>query len=203
MAADAADARPRPAASALYYADAPNRLMALLLDAALLTVAIFLAAAAVSVLAGPAVELDSGADTIEEAVTIDRDIATLDAVISLLIGAVYFAGSWRWLSATPGQRLLGLQVGREEEGSPLSILAAAIRWGLVAGPFSILALVTTVAPDLNKTVPDLVVALWYVALLVSVIRSPSKQGIHDHLVRSAVAKRASPLAWETAGTDAR
>jgi uncharacterized RDD family membrane protein YckC len=186
-----------------YYADVPNRTVALLVDLILLTVAVFVAATIVSVVIGPAVEFNTAAGTVGDAVTLDRGIATVDAVLSLLISAAYFAGTWVVLGASPGQRLLGMRVGSESNGTMLTTRQALARWGLLGAPFGISAVLTTAFSGLGHTIFDLAVAAWYAVLLVTTSRSPTKQGLHDRIAGSVVAKEASPVRWDRPGIDAR
>ena len=186
-----------------YYADAPNRTVALLVDLILLTVAVFVAATVVSVLVGPAVKFNTAASTVGDAVTLDRGIATVDALLSLLISAAYFAGTWVVLGASPGQRLLGMQVGAESDGATLTTGQALVRWGLLGAPFGVSALLTTAFPGLGHTLFDLAVVAWYALLLVTTSRSPTKQGLHDRVAKTVVAKEASPVRWDRPGIDAR
>jgi len=182
------------------YADVPNRLAALLVDAILLTVLIFAAAVVTSVLIGPAVEFDSGSESLSEAVRLDRGVAIVDAVLSLLISAAYFTVSWvRW-GATPGQRLLRVWV--DGEGASLGGRRALIRWALLGGPFAALAILITAAPELDNTLPDLAVAAWYLILLVSTARGGAGQGLHDRIAGSVVVMRATPIAAEHTRPDA-
>ena len=186
-----------------YYADVPNRAVALLIDLILLTVAAFVAATIVSVLGGPAVEFNTSAGTVGDAVTLDRGIATVDAVLSLLISAVYFAGTWVVVGASPGQRLLGMRVGAETDGAALTTRQALARWALLGAPFGVSAVLTTAFSGLGHTIFDLAVAAWYAVLLVTTSRSPTKQGLHDRVAGSVVAKEASPVRWDRPGIDAR
>jgi uncharacterized RDD family membrane protein YckC len=186
-----------------YYADVPNRTVALVVDAVLLTVTVFVAATVVSVLIGPAVEFNSAASTVGDAVTVDRGIATVDAVVSLVVSAAYFAGSWVVLGASPGQRLLGMRIGAEADGAVLTTGQALARWGLLGAPFGISALLTTAFSGLGHALFDLAVIAWYALLLVTTSRSPTKQGLHDRVARTVVAKEASPVRWDRRGIDAR
>jgi uncharacterized RDD family membrane protein YckC len=186
-----------------YYADVPNRTMALLVDLILLTVAAFVSATVVSVLIGPAVEFNTAASTVGDAVTLDRGIATVDAVLSLLISAVYFAGTWVVLGASPGQRLLGMRVGAESDGTAPTARQALARWALLGAPFGVSAVLTTAFSGLGHTIVDLAMVAWYALLLVTTSRSPTKQGLHDRVARTVVAKEASPVRWDRPGIDAR
>jgi uncharacterized RDD family membrane protein YckC len=186
-----------------YYADVAARTVALFLDAILLTIAIFVAAVAVSVAIGPAVELNSAADTVGDAVTLHRGVAIVDAFVSLAVSAAYFGGSWIVLGASPAQRLMGMHVGAQADGATLSREQALVRWALLAAPFGISALLTTAfAGPIDTIAPTLTIA-WYVILLVTTAVSATKQGIHDRIPGTVVAKRGRPVAWDESGADAR
>lgn len=178
-----------------YYADAPNRAFALLLDAVFLTVIIFVAAIAVSLMIGPAVELDTGAESLEDGVTLDRTVAIVDAILSLLVSAGYFVGSWVRRGGTPGQRLVRLEVVTEAHGATLTAGSALVRWALLGAPFSLLAVLITALPGVGDLLLDLPVIAWYALLLITVVRSATKQGLHDRAAGTVVVKRARPVHW--------
>jgi len=185
-----------------YYADVPNRVLALLVDALLLTVAIFIAAIGVSVLIGPAVEFNSTADSLGDAVTLDRAVATIDALISLVISAAYFAGSWVVLAASPAQHLLGMRVGAAADGRPLTAKQALLRWALLGAPFGIAAVLTTALSGPVDAIVTVAMVAWYALLLITTARSPTKQGLHDRISGTVVAKEARPVSWGQPGIDA-
>ena len=184
-----------------YYGDVPNRAVALLVDAVCLTAIIFVAAIFVSVIVGPAVHFDSGGQGLGDVVTVDRGVATLDSVISLALSAGYFAVSWVVLGASLGQRALVLRVGNETDGAPLSFGRALARWAALAAPFGIGAVLVAAAPGVNDAFFDVPVVAWYLFLAVSTARSPTKQGLHDRLAHSIVAKEARPVRWRRPAAD--
>jgi uncharacterized RDD family membrane protein YckC len=171
------------------YATVPDRLVALLLDAVVLTVLAFVAALVVSVALGPAVELDGGAESVGDAVQTDRGVAVVDALVVAALGALYFAGSWRRSGRTPGQRVLGLQVA-SAAGAGLATGQALVRWSLVAAPFSAAAVLAAASSALDGPVLPALVAAWYLALLVTTVLSPTSRGLHDRIAGTAVGKAA-------------
>jgi uncharacterized RDD family membrane protein YckC len=171
------------------YATVPDRLVALLLDAVVLTVLAFVAALVVSLALGPAVELDGGAESVGDAVQTDRGVAVVDALIVAALGALYFAGSWRRSGRTPGQRVLGLQVA-SADGAPLTTGQALVRWLLVAAPFSAAAVLASASSALDGPVLPALVAAWYLLLLVTTVLSPTSRGVHDRIAGTAVGKAA-------------
>lgn len=185
-----------------YYADVPSRAFALLADMFLLSIAIFIAAIVVSVLIGPAVEFNSTADSAGEAVTLDRGVAIVDAVISLVISAAYFAGSWVVLAASPGQRLMGMRLGAEADGRALTRGQALLRWALLGAPFGVAAVLATALSGPADAIVKVATLAWYALLLITTARSPTKQGLHDRVPGTVVAKRATPVDWGRPDSDA-
>jgi len=112
-----------------------------------------------------------------------------DAALSVIawigiavIAGVYFIGFWTGpRRATPGMRLLKLQVGFVATGQPLTTRQAVVRvaalgipvWPLVAIP--VLSVVSGVA-----------LTVWPVILLVSTAVSARRRGLHDRVAWSAV-----------------
>lgn len=171
------------------YATVPDRLVALLLDAVVLSVLAFVAALVVSLALGPAVELDGGAESVGDAVQTDRGVAVVDALLVAALGALYFAGSWRRSGRTPGQRVLGLHVA-SADGGGLTTRQALVRWLLVAAPFSAAAVLATASSALDGPLLPALVALWYLLLLATTVLSPTSRGLHDRIAGTAVGKAA-------------
>jgi uncharacterized RDD family membrane protein YckC len=200
------DGGPRPggggaqAPQAAYYADASSRVVALVVDAVALSILILLAAIPVSLLIGPAVEFDSAADQIGDAVTVDETVAAVDCVLALALSAGYFVFSWWRKGGTPGQRLLDLSVVRADDGTLLGKGAAGVRWALVAAPFGVAALLTTTVASVGDGLVDACLAAWYLVLLVTTVRADRKRGLHDRAAGSVVVKRAVPARWEPEST---
>jgi uncharacterized RDD family membrane protein YckC len=174
------------------YATVPDRLVALLLDLVVLTVLAFLAALVVSIVLGPAVDIDAGAESVGDAVQTDRGVAVVDALIVAALGALYFAGSWRRSGRTPGQRVLGLDVSTATGARPATG-QAVVRWLLVAAPFSLAAILAAASAALDGPVLPVLTAVWYLLLLVTTVLSPTGRGLHDRIAGTAVGKAA--VAW--------
>lgn len=102
----------------------------------------------------------------------------------VLIGLVYFVFFWTGgRRATPGQRIFHLQVGNAFEGRGLTLAQATRRWvgyGTWIGLFGI------VWPGAS-----LVELIWVIVLLVTTVRSPTRQGLHDRFANSAVVRPSS------------
>lgn len=189
-----------PSTSSLYFADVPNRAIALLIDIVLLTLVAFVGAAVVSLVAGPAVEFQTSAETLGDAVELNRGIATLDAFVNLVLSACYFSLSWVRLRASPGQLLIGIRLTDDGHRAGVTARQAILRWIALAAPLAVASLLA-VALSLNGVVVfGIPLAAWYGALLVTTARSPTKQGLHDRLAQTIVAKKATPI--PAAGADA-
>lgn len=183
-----ADLRPRTA-----WADVPNRLVAYVLDAVLLSLVVFLAAAVLSVLVGPSVEFEPAADQLAGIVDVDTGRALLDTAAGALLSAAWFAGSWVLWGATPGQRLLRLRVRRAPDGGRVPAGRALVRWLLVGGP-SVAAGLATAGPALLAAAIWLLAAAWLLVLAVSVARSDRGQGLHDRAAGTDAVKLAGAAA---------
>jgi uncharacterized RDD family membrane protein YckC len=181
------------------HASVPDRVAALLADLVILSVLAFFAAVAVSVVVGPAVDFDGGAESIGDAVGLQRDVVVIDALVVAAIGAAYFIGSWTLRGHTPGQRLLGLDVVGAGDGGRPSAVQAAWRWLALVGPFSATAVLAAAWPALDNIGYYTFVALWYAALLVTTARSSSRRGLHDLAAGTAVAT--SSLVWQGSRED--
>jgi uncharacterized RDD family membrane protein YckC len=186
----AARAEVAPAPAAVVYGDVPNRLVALAIDAVLLSLVVLAGAVLVSLTVGPVVRIDGSS------VRVDRDIAIVDAFLSTLLGGLYFAGSWARVGATPGQRLLGLRVVQAGDGDRVMVRHAVVRWLLLAAPLGIASLLTTaVVSGAAEALVDLALIGWYLALLVTSARDPRARGLHDRWAGTAVTKPARPVDW--------
>jgi uncharacterized RDD family membrane protein YckC len=180
--------------SSWYYADVPNRLVGYLLDAIILTILSLVGAVIISVLFGPVVTLQT---TGEASVSVDRGLAFANAGLGSAISAVYFIGSWRRLGGSPGQRLLRMRVWTYAgAGRPVTIGQGVIRWLFIGLPLALEATLSVALSGRADTVLLLVLLAWYLVLLVSTARSPTKRGIHDRAARTVVTKagRVAPLA---------
>ncbi len=111
-------------------------------------------------------------------------IATAIAVVA--VTWAYFVLSWRSSArATPGQRILKIQVGNAFDGRTLTLEQATSRWFALAFPFNAL----TVIPVLANAASGLLI-LWDLVLLIGTAMSATRQGPHDRFARSAVVQRA-------------
>jgi uncharacterized RDD family membrane protein YckC len=179
-----------------YYADAPNRLIGYLLDAIILAILSFAGAAIVSLLFGPVVTFDPAADPI---VSVDPGLAIADAGLATAISAAYFIVTWRRLGGSPGQRLLGMRIWAEDPERPVTIGQGAVRWSFIGLPLAVQAAASVAAAGIADAVLLIALFVWYLVLLVTTARSPTKQGLHDRAARTLVTKVAREAPWAQAG----
>lgn len=173
-----------------YYADVPNRLVGYLVDIVFLTALSFVGAVIISVLFGPVVKIDLSSDP---HVSIDQGLAVLNAIVSTVISAAYFIGTWRRFRGSPGQRLLHMEMGTGS-GAPLTYGKGAIRWLLIGLPLCVEASLTPFVSGSVDALLILAVLVWDLCLLVSTARNPMKRGWHDRLAGTLVTKLALAVA---------
>lgn len=173
------------------YASVPDRLAALLIDAIVVTVLIFAAAIVLSIVLGPAVRFETGADSVDGVVNVRAGIAVLDALAAGAIGAVYFVRSWS-RGGSYGQRRLGLALQRSDAAQPPSSGAAWVRWIVLAGPFVLSSLITTALPVLGPFAGFCLI-VWYLGMLVWTARDERSRGLHDLLSKTIVTRAVRPV----------
>jgi uncharacterized RDD family membrane protein YckC len=182
-------------ANGLVFADVPNRLIGFLLDAVILVILSLAGAVAISAIFGPVVTIDLEADP---QVSVDRGLALANAALGTGINAVYFIGFWRRLRGSPGIRMLRMRIGREADGGAISLTQGVVRWLFIGLPLGVEAFLTVLLSGLADVLLLIALLLWYLILMASTARSPTKQGFHDRIARTIVAKRARPVAWAAA-----
>ncbi|MDP9482540.1 MAG: RDD family protein [Chloroflexota bacterium] len=159
-------------APGLVFASTPRRFVAYVIDSLVIGVVAYLLSLAVT-----------------EATRSRPDslVATWSSTIAyLVISLVYFAWGWRTRSrATPGMRLLKLQLGNASDGRIISLEQAFRRWFGLGEAFSLLYLI----PELVFAASILSVA-YLIVLLFTTISSPTKQGLHDRFANTAVVEPA-------------
>lgn len=189
--------RPRPQPE--YYADAAARAVAYALDAVVVAILAFVAAIVVSTAFGPVLRFGAGE------ITVDRDLALANAVVTTVLSALYFVLSWTRARATLGQRFLRMSVGQETDGARLPAARALARWAVLGVPLGVAAVLTTVLPGVGDAVVTLLALAWLALLLASIARSPKKQGLHDRAAGSVVVRCAIPVEWvePTGGASSR
>jgi uncharacterized RDD family membrane protein YckC len=160
----------------LVFSDTPSRLVAYLLDSIV-----------IAVLFSVPLALLGGYDFAYPDFP-DRNVMIVGALISLSLQVIFFV--WFWSGgrrATPGQRVMRIQVANAFDGQPLSLRQAVKRWiGLgfwinfpLVLPYMVHAIASTV-----------IAAIWWLVLLITTAASPTKQGLHDRFAGSALVRPA-------------
>ena len=169
-----------PGAPGLSFADTASRIVAYVIDILILGIIGFAIAAVLGL--GETTTRTSGSNTFSS-----YFVSTTNPIVSLIyavIGAAYFIFSWSGgRRATIGQRLLHLQVGNAFDGRPLSTEQAVRRWIALGSFLGLLAFIRPIAG-----LASLAQLVWVIALVITTVRSPTKQGLHDRFANSAVVK---------------
>jgi uncharacterized RDD family membrane protein YckC len=165
----------------LVFADTPSRIAAYVLDSFLLSALVSIPPA---LLGFYDYSYSGGAypDPISRASFVGLTI------FSFAMSAAYFL--WFWTGgrrATPGQRVFGIQLGNAFDGRPLTMTQAIERWLAMGWWATLLILLPFLAIAIASYA---VFAVWWVVLVISMIVSPTKQGIHDRFSRSALVRPA-------------
>jgi uncharacterized RDD family membrane protein YckC len=171
---------PVPGPAGFYYADVPNRVIAYIIDIIVLAIIGFLVSVVIGGVLGGVVtganELNLGAFFIV-------------GLINMAISAGYFVYMWSAQRATVGMKVLGLQIGHEQDGRSIDMQQGFMRW-LVLGIPSILATFASYVSAGLGTLLSLVGIVWLIALLWSIASSQTKQGYHDRFARTIMVKAA-------------
>ena len=111
-------------------------------------------------------------------------------IFGIAAQAAYFL--WFWTGgrrATPGQRVFDIQLGNAFDGQPLTMSQAIARWFAMGWWVSVVILL----PFFGLAVMGYAAGVvWWLILGISIIVSPTKQGIHDRIARSALVRPAGP-----------
>lgn len=170
-----------PGPPGLYFADVPNRIMALIIDIIVLSVV----GSVLAWLFGGLVSEPGALDSAGGELDIVAFVVVL--VLQLAISFGYFGVLWVLVSATAGMRLLGLRVGDESDGRPISWRQALIRWLILGIPTLLVSLVIYVPNTIGMILAALGLA-WMLLLLYTIAQSPTKQGLHDRFGHTIVVK---------------
>jgi uncharacterized RDD family membrane protein YckC len=158
------------------YADVPNRAIAYIIDAIILGIVNLVAFA---ILAGVGLNILSG-------LTYNYFAGLVLAVVSLAISGAYFIYTWTAMRGTVGMKALGMQIGNARDGKTLSMDQAIRRWIALGAPFGI-AQAFNPLPGIGALL-GLAAFAWFIFLLWTTYKSPTKQGFHDMFVNSMVVK---------------
>lgn len=179
----AAAAAPAAAAlpSTMVYGDLPNRIIAYIIDIIVLAI-LGIGVAIVLGVVGISVVSTSGA----AAATTNWFGTIVITVVGLAISAAYFIYSWTNQRATIGMKALGLQIGNAPDGATIAMNEAVKRWLALGAAFSIAQLLNPL-PGIGLIL-SIAAFAWFIFLLYSTWKSPTKQGWHDHFANTMIVK---------------
>ena len=170
-----------PGPAGLFYADVPNRIMALIIDIIVLSVFGFILALLLGGLVTAPGALDSPGGQLDVVAFL------VVALLQLGLSFAYFGYLWTAMRATLGMRLLGLRIGDESDGHAIDWRQALTRWLLLGIP-SIVASLAAYVPDMIAVILSLLGIGWLLLLLYTMAQSPTKQGLHDRYAHTIMVK---------------
>lgn len=163
-----------PGAPGLVFADTISRFIAYVIDGFVLLMVVGIVAGVVAAIVG------GGRGSISDQTTSNVVSNVVFVVASLAYSVFFWTGGRR---ATLGQMLFKIQVGNAFDGRPLTGTQAVKRWLGLGWFFSLLAVVPVLGP-----LSSLAGLAWFIVLLVTTVRSPTKQGFHDRFANSALVR---------------
>ncbi len=189
--AEATAPKPVPGRAGLFYADVPNRSIAYIIDAILLAILGFIVAAVFS-----SIGLSVYHATLQDLAngsfgSVNYLAAIINAAATTAISGAYFIYTWMNMRGSPGQRVLGMQVGNAADGASLTMDQSIKRWIALGAPIGIISALNTI-PTLGVLIA-LAGLIWFIALLVTTAQSPTKQGLHDQYAGTVVVKAARAI----------
>jgi uncharacterized RDD family membrane protein YckC len=166
-------------ASALAPAEMRARLIAYIIDAAILAVAYLVVITTIVIAAF--VQGDTSIIAIASR-------SVLFALASLL----YFGYTWTTMRASPGQRAMGIQTVNAADGATLTGTQAILRWAYLFGPSALASLFTNAQQvGLLSFVVNVAVIAYYIYLYRTAANDPKRQGFHDRQTGTIVVKAAA------------
>jgi len=111
------------------------------------------------------------------------------AVVQFALSAGYFIYTWSSMRATPGDKILGIMVLNEADGSPLSLNTAAMRWAVMALP-GVAASLFSYSGQTIGILLGLVSFVYVLYLAYTSATDPKRQGFHDKFVHTVVVRAA-------------
>jgi uncharacterized RDD family membrane protein YckC len=167
-----------PGAPGLSFADTASRFVAYVLDSIIVSIIGSIIAGILGL--GRGTLVTSGSTTSANYVVTGGAFLVPYAVIGFLYFVFFWTGGRR---ATPGQQLFKLQVGNAFDGMALTMTQAVKRWFALGTFLSLFSILPAIYP-----LASLVELVWVIALFVTTVRSPTKQGFHDKFANSAVVR---------------
>ena len=177
-----------PGPAGLTYAEVADRVLAFILD----VIALAIVGLVLAIVVGGAFGGLVGAGSVGG--PIDAPPAELNVgafvvvgIVATVISFAYFAYSWVALRSTPGMRLLGLRIGDQRDGRPIAWDQALIRWLIIGIAATFVTFAVYVPSLVGLALAGLGLA-WLLVLLVTMSRSPIKQGLHDRYARTILVR---------------
>lgn len=183
----AAAAAPVPGAAGFVYADVPNRIIALIIDGIILGVIGIVITAIVTAIIGAPYDIDID-EQFNVSVTTNYLALIVNLLLSMAVSAAYWIYTWTALRGSPGQKVLGMQVGNYPDGATLTQNQAIRRWIALGGLLPIVQSLNQL--PLLGTLIGIGTIVYFAYLLYSTAKSPTKQGFHDKFANSVVVKAA-------------
>ena len=183
----AAPAQSVPGTAGYFYADVPNRAIAYIIDAIILVIIGSIVGVVLTGITGPTATPNPNPTNFNDLLVVNYGAALVSAVVSALINAAYFIGTWTKMRGSPGQKILGMQVGNETDGATLTLNQAVTRWLLLGAPLGLASALAAGLPTVGLLI-GLAGLVWFIILLVTTAQSPTKQGLHDRYAKSVVVK---------------
>jgi uncharacterized RDD family membrane protein YckC len=166
--------------STMVYGDLPNRIIAYIIDIIVLAI-LGIGVAIVLGIVGISVTTGTGA-----AVATNFVGTIIVTVVGLAISAAYFLYSWTNQRATIGMKALGLQIGNAPDGATIAMNEAVKRWLALGAAFSIAQLLNPL-PFIGLII-SIAAFAWFIFLLYTTWKSPTKQGWHDVFANTMIVK---------------
>ncbi|CAN5546797.1 hypothetical protein BH20CHL6_BH20CHL6_03330 [soil metagenome] len=172
-----------------FYADVPNRIIAYIIDAIILFIITFIVTLVLGGILGGPFNTDINSPNFLQ---INTSYFLITAVVNTAINGAYFVYTWTAMRATPGMKVLGMQLGDETDGRTITMNQAIIRWVLLGAPFGVASALSGFS-SLGLLI-SLAALVWFIVLLVTTAQSPTKQGIHDKYAKTIMVKAARSAA---------
>lgn len=161
-----------------FYADVPNRFIAMVIDVIIMLVIFFIIGAITVVIFG-----NNIAGIVQTPTTLSL---LAQAVVSYGIWAVYFVYLWTAMRGTLGMKVLGMQIGDEGDGKTITYNQGLIRFAVLFGPQIVIGLLASFVPGLGFL--GLLSFIWLIYVLITMAQSQTKQGIQDKMAKTMVVK---------------
>lgn len=173
-----------PGSASLVYADVLTRFIALIIDGIILAIVSVVITGILYGIIGQPVNFNFATG----AVSFNFLPLIVGTIVGLAISAAYYVYTWTTMRASPGHKILGMQIGNFPDGRTLTQQQAIRRWAVLFAPFSV-AQIFNVIPTLGMLV-GLATIGYAIYLLYTTATSPTKRGFHDLFANTVVVKAA-------------